>query len=183
MEELVFDRRQSKRLQCLGARRKGELHVKNRWKYDHVVGTRHTSDYDGCRQSGSDRSVGGGQSVIPLAQKHKAPVVAIVELADWFVSKGVGDARGMGKGGTQRIGDIEVTMVHADHTSSVEDDGRPVYVGEPAGLVVKLPGGLKLYHAGDTAVFGDMKIIGELYKPDVACLPIGGHYTMDPREA
>jgi len=122
-------------------------------------------------------------SAISLAREHKAPVVAIVELADWFASKGVADSRGMGKGGTLRVDDIEVTMVHADHTSSVEDEGRPVYVGEPAGLVVKLPGGLRLYHAGDTAVFGDLKIIGELYKPDVVCLPIGGHYTMDPREA
>jgi L-ascorbate metabolism protein UlaG (beta-lactamase superfamily) len=122
-------------------------------------------------------------SVIPLARQHKAPVVAVVELAGWFASKGVADSRGMGKGGTLRVDDIEVTMVHADHTSSVEDEGRPVYVGEPAGLVVKLPGGLRLYHAGDTAVFGDLKIIGELYKPDVVCLPIGGHYTMDPREA
>jgi L-ascorbate metabolism protein UlaG (beta-lactamase superfamily) len=122
-------------------------------------------------------------SVIPLARQHKPPVVAIVELAGWFASKGVADARAMGKGGTLRVDDIEVTMVHADHTSSVEDEGRPVYVGEPAGLIVKLPGGLSLYHAGDTAVFGDLKIIGELYKPDVVCLPIGGHYTMDPREA
>jgi L-ascorbate metabolism protein UlaG (beta-lactamase superfamily) len=122
-------------------------------------------------------------SVIPLARQHKAPVVAIVELAGWLASKGVADARAMGKGGTLRVDDIEVTMVHADHTSSVEDERRPVYVGEPAGLIVKLPGGLRLYHAGDTAVFGDLKIIGELYKPDVVCLPIGGHYTMDPREA
>jgi L-ascorbate metabolism protein UlaG (beta-lactamase superfamily) len=58
-----------------------------------------------------------------------------------------------------------------------------VYGGEAAGYVIRLPGGMTVYHAGDTAVFGDMKIIGELYAPDLALLPIGDHYTMSPREA
>ena len=84
----------------------------------------------------------------------------------------------MGKGGTQQIGNIGVTMVQAVHSSSVEEDGKSVYAGDAAGLVVRLPGGFTLYHAGDTAVFGDMKIIGELYKPDLVCLPIGDHFTM-----
>jgi L-ascorbate metabolism protein UlaG (beta-lactamase superfamily) len=58
-----------------------------------------------------------------------------------------------------------------------------VYGGEAAGLLIRLPGGFTVYHAGDTCVFGDMKLIGELYAPDVALLPIGDHYTMGPREA
>jgi len=58
-----------------------------------------------------------------------------------------------------------------------------VYAGEPAGYVVRLENGLTLYHAGDTCVFGDMRIIGELYQPDVAMLPIGDVFTMGPREA
>ncbi len=120
---------------------------------------------------------------ISLARAHNAPVVAIYELAKWFGSKGVANILPMGKGGTQHIGDIDVTMVHAIHSSSVEEDGKRIYAGEPAGLVVRLPGGFTLYHAGDTAVFGDMKIIGELYKPDLVCLPIGDHFTMGPREA
>jgi L-ascorbate metabolism protein UlaG (beta-lactamase superfamily) len=89
----------------------------------------------------------------------------------------------MGKGGTQRIGDVEVSMVHAIHTSSIDENGKSVFAGDAAGLVVRLPGGFTLYHAGDTCVFGDMKIIGELYKPDLVCLPIGDHFTMGPREA
>jgi L-ascorbate metabolism protein UlaG (beta-lactamase superfamily) len=121
--------------------------------------------------------------VLSLAQAHHAPVVAMYELAKWFGSKGVPNILPMGKGGTQHIGDIDVTMVHAIHSSSVEEDGQSIYAGEPAGLVVRLPGGFTLYHAGDTTVFGDMKIIGELYKPDLVCLPIGGHFTMGPREA
>jgi L-ascorbate metabolism protein UlaG (beta-lactamase superfamily) len=121
--------------------------------------------------------------VIPLAQQHNAPVAAIYEVALWFGSKGVAQVLPMGKGGTQQIGDVSVTMVHAIHSSSLEDNGKLVYGGEPAGLVVCFPGGFTLYHAGDTTVFGDMKIIGELYKPDLACLPIGDHFTMGPREA
>jgi L-ascorbate metabolism protein UlaG (beta-lactamase superfamily) len=121
--------------------------------------------------------------VLPLARKHKPLVVAINETAHWLESKGVTHILGMGKGGTQRVGDIEVSMVHADHSNSIDDDGKLVYGGEPAGFVVRLPGGVNIYHAGDTAVFGDMKLIGELYPHEIALLPIGGHYTMDPREA
>jgi L-ascorbate metabolism protein UlaG (beta-lactamase superfamily) len=121
--------------------------------------------------------------VISLARAHNAPVVAIYELALYFGSKGVLNILPMGKGGTQRVGDVDVTMVHAIHTSSIDEDGMSVLAGDAAGLIVRLPGGFTLYHAGDTAVFGDMKIIGELYKPDLVCLPIGGHFTMDPREA
>ena len=67
------------------------------------------------------------------------------------------------------------------HSSSYNDPG--VYAGEPAGLVMTFEDGKRVYHAGDTAVFGDMKIIGELYQPDLCLLPIGSRFTMDPREA
>ena len=122
-------------------------------------------------------------SVISLARHYEAPVVAVVELAKWFESKGITNTRVMGKGGTRRIGDVDVTMVHAEHSSSVEEDGKRLYAGDAAGFVIRPPGGFAVYHAGDTTVFGDMKLIGELYRPDVVCLPIGGHYTMGPREA
>ena len=61
--------------------------------------------------------------------------------------------------------------------------GLPIYLGDPVGFVIELEDGQRLYHAGDTAVFGDMRLIGELHRPDVAFLPIGGHYTMDPPAA
>src|SRR5260370_12275335 len=89
----------------------------------------------------------------------------------------------MSKGGTQRVGEFEVTMTHAFHSNSIADDGERIYAGESAGLVIRMPGGFTVYHAGDTALFGDMKLIGELYKPDVALLPIGDHFTMGPRDA
>ena len=120
---------------------------------------------------------------VELAKQHKPQVVCIPETAHWLETKGVGDGSGMNKGGTQNVGDIEVTMVHADHSCGILDEGKIVYGGEACGYVISFEGGFKLYHAGDTNVFGDMKIIGELYSPDLACLPIGDHYTMGPREA
>jgi L-ascorbate metabolism protein UlaG (beta-lactamase superfamily) len=118
-----------------------------------------------------------------LARAHKPQTVAIYETCLWLESKGIPNTLPMSKGGTQKVGEIEVTMVHAIHSNSVQDEGKIVYGGEPCGYIVRLPGGLNLYHAGDTAVFGDMKMIGELYAPELACLPIGDLYTMGPREA
>jgi L-ascorbate metabolism protein UlaG (beta-lactamase superfamily) len=120
---------------------------------------------------------------VELARKHKPRVVAMVETAAWLESKGVENTSGMNMGGTQKVGDIEVTMVQAFHSSGIQDGDRMVYGGDPAGYVVRLPGGPSIYHAGDTTVFGDMKLIGELYSPDIALLPIGDFYTMGPREA
>ena len=120
---------------------------------------------------------------VALAKQHRANVVCTYELYVWLKSKGMTTALPMNKGGTQRVGDIEVSMTHAFHSSSVEDDGKVIYAGEPAGYMVRLPGGLMLYHAGDTALFGDMKLLGEMYRPEIACLPIGDLYTMGPREA
>ena len=118
-----------------------------------------------------------------LAKKHKATVVGMHELAIFLRKKDVPLVSGMGKGGTQTVGDIRVTMVHADHSAAVDIGDEVVYAGEPCGYVVEFAGGLRIYHAGDTAVFGDMQIIRELYAPDIAMLPIGDHYTMGPREA
>jgi L-ascorbate metabolism protein UlaG (beta-lactamase superfamily) len=74
-------------------------------------------------------------------------------------------------------------MTHAFHSNSIDDNGERIYGGEPAGLVIRMPGDLTVYHAGDTSLFSDMKLIGELYKPDVALLPVGDRFTMGPREA
>jgi L-ascorbate metabolism protein UlaG (beta-lactamase superfamily) len=74
-------------------------------------------------------------------------------------------------------------MVNAVHSCGLKDGDQIIYGGEACGYVIHLPGGLKVYHAGDTAVFGDMKIVAELYAPDVALLPIGDLFTMGPREA
>lgn len=120
---------------------------------------------------------------VDLAKKFKPKIVAIHEMCGWLESKGVTNTSGMNKGGTQIVGEIEVTMVNALHSCGIQDGDKIVYGGEACGYIIRLPGGLTIYHAGDTAVFGDMKIIGELYAPTVAMLPIGDHYTMGPREA
>lgn len=120
---------------------------------------------------------------LAIAKKFKPQVIAVYELAGWLQSKNVKNVIGMHKGGTFKAGEIEVTMVHADHSSGIEDGKKIVYGGEPVGFIVRLPGGLAIYHAGDTAVFGDMKLIAEMYAPEVAMLPIGDFYTMGPREA
>jgi len=120
---------------------------------------------------------------VDLATKHKPQVVGIFETCAWLESKGVANTNGMNKGGTQKVGEIEVTMVNAIHSCGIKDGDQIVYGGEACGYIVRLPGGLTVYHAGDTTVFGDMKIIGELYSPDVAMLPIGDHCTMGPQEA
>lgn len=117
---------------------------------------------------------------VSIATATKPTCVAIVELAGWLESKGVKNTIGMNKGGTVEVQGIKVTMTHAIHTSSVQDS---VYVGESCGFVLEFENGRKLYHAGDTCAFSDMQIIGELYKPDVAMLPIGDFYTMGPKEA
>ena len=120
---------------------------------------------------------------VALAKKHKCKVVCIYELSLWLGKKCVANTCPMSKGGTQRVNDIEVTMTHAIHSSGIEDGNEIVYAGEPCGYILRLPGGLVIYHAGDTGIFGDMKLIGELYSPEIACLPIGDLYTMGPREA
>lgn len=120
---------------------------------------------------------------VTLAKQHTPKVVAIYEICAWLESKGVQNTSSMNKGGTQTVNEIEVTMVQALHSSGIEDEGKIVYGGDPVGFVIRLPGGLTVYHAGDTAVFSDMKLIAELYAPELALLPIGDHYTMGPREA
>jgi L-ascorbate metabolism protein UlaG (beta-lactamase superfamily) len=122
--------------------------------------------------------------LLALAKQHQPKIVATFETYLWLDSKGLGGNCLPGnKGGTQKVGDFLVTMTHAFHSNSIDDQGQRIYAGEAGGYVVRLPGSVSVYHAGDTAVFGDMQLIGEIYKPDLACLPIGDVFTMGPREA
>ncbi|HJU36396.1 MAG TPA: metal-dependent hydrolase [Gaiellaceae bacterium] len=118
---------------------------------------------------------------VELAKKHGCTVVAPVELADWLQGKqGVENVLDPNKGGTVEAAGVKFTLTNAHHSSS-NNDGE--YTGEPCGIVAEVENGTKLYFAGDTCVFGDMQLIGRIYSPDVAILPIGDHYTMGPREA
>jgi L-ascorbate metabolism protein UlaG (beta-lactamase superfamily) len=128
---------------------------------------------------GHDDHVG---DTVELWKKFSPPVVANVELRGWLGGQGVDFdiAHAPNKGGTVEIDGIGITLTNAHHSSSANDG---TYLGEPAGIVLKLENGTALYFAGDTCVFGDMQLIGRIYEPDVAILPIGDHFTMGPREA
>ena len=119
---------------------------------------------------------------VELCKRFNPEVVAMVELKGWLGQQGaeVGEMPGPNKGGTVEAAGVRFTLVNAFH-SSASDDGA--YLGEAAGLVLGFENGTTIYFAGDTCVFGDMQLIGQIYSPDVAVLPIGGHFTMDPREA
>ncbi len=121
-------------------------------------------------------------SVVDLAKRFSPEIVAMIELKSWVGEQGaeVGEMPGPNKGGTVAVDGIEFTLTNAFHSSS-SDDGT--YLGEAAGIVIRFENGTSVYFAGDTCVFGDMQLIGRLYEPDVAVLPIGGHFTMDPRQA
>jgi L-ascorbate metabolism protein UlaG (beta-lactamase superfamily) len=120
---------------------------------------------------------------VAVVKEHNPLVVGIFELCLWLGKKGAKQISPMNKGGTQAVGDIKVTMVHADHSCGIQDGDEIVYGGEACGYVVEFANGVKIYHAGDTNVFGDMAIIRELYAPEIAMLPMGDHFTMGPREA
>lgn len=122
---------------------------------------------------------------VQLAKKYKPKqVVATYELCCWLESQGVENCSGMNLGGTQEVLGTRVTQVIAHHTSSLELGGdKPIYGGVATGFVVCLKNGYGFYHAGDTALFSDMQLIAELYRPRLAFLPIGDFFTMDPRQA
>ncbi|HEY2431892.1 MAG TPA: metal-dependent hydrolase [Vicinamibacterales bacterium] len=121
--------------------------------------------------------------VIGVARATGAPVVAIFELANWFSGAGLKEVVGMGIGGTVDVKGLKISMTSALHSSSISLDGTERYAGLAAGFVVRLEDGRKIYFAGDTALFGDMRLIRELYSPEIAFLPIGDHFTMGPEAA
>ena len=119
---------------------------------------------------------------VDIAKKHGSTVVAIVELSGWLGKQGVDDDKlpSPNKGGTVDVDGVKFTVVNAFHTGSAPDGS---YGGDPSGFVVTTEDGKRIYFAGDTCVFGDMQLIGRVYEPDVAVIPIGDHYTMGPKEA
>lgn len=119
---------------------------------------------------------------VELAKRFEPEIVAIVELKSWLGTQGapVGDMPGLNKGGSWELEGIRFTLTNAFHSSSSEDG---TYTGEACGIVVRLENGRTVYFAGDTCVFSGMELIGRIYKPDLAIIPIGGWFVMDPAEA
>lgn len=121
---------------------------------------------------------------VELAKRYRPKsVVSNFEICGWLASQGVENCQGMNLGGRQQVLDMQVTQVPALHTSSIEDGDRMIYGGVASGFVVRLADGTTFYHAGDTALFSDMKLIADLYAPSLGFLPIGDLYTMDPVQA
>lgn len=123
--------------------------------------------------------------LLALASATTAQIVAQFDITSWLATKGIPEERlvGFNKGGTVEVAGIRATMTHATHSSTFIDNGVVVPMGTEAGYVLRMENGFTIYHTGDTAVTADMQIIGDLYRPDLAILPIGDHFTMDPRQA
>ncbi len=121
--------------------------------------------------------------LLSVARETDAPVVGIFELCDWLDRKGIQNVLPMNKGGSLDVGGVRVTMTDARHSSGFVDNGQMIYMGEPAGYVIGLEDGRSIYYAGDTCLFGDMRLIGEMYRPEIAFLPIGDRFTMGPDAA
>jgi L-ascorbate metabolism protein UlaG (beta-lactamase superfamily) len=126
---------------------------------------------------------------VPVAKRTGAHCLGIVELADWLGSQGVEDVSDPNLGGTVSFDWGSIKLVPAWHTNTLPGSAEAPFsaelgvpIGTPAGLVIKI-GGVTVYHAGDTCLFSDMKLIAERNPIDVALLPIGGHYTMDRHDA
>ncbi len=111
---------------------------------------------------------------IDIARRDEAKVIAIYELAEHLRNLGVKNTVGANIGGEFTVDDISYVLTPALHSCER---------GSPVGFIIRLRNGFRIYHAGDTGVFSEMELIGKLYKIDLALLPIGGHYTMGPREA
>jgi L-ascorbate metabolism protein UlaG (beta-lactamase superfamily) len=124
-----------------------------------------------------------GDAVELAKQKDVGEVLAIAETAGWLDSKGVANTVGFNLGGTVEVAGCKANMVFAVHSCGITDGDQTLYGGSAAGYVLELEDGFRIYHAGDTAVFGDMQLIGRLLKPDLAMLPIGDWYTMGPASA
>ena len=144
-------------------------------------GSRHISQADVILLTHGHSDHSG--DVISVARGTGAPVLAVFELALWLERKGLNKVTGMGVGGTVTMAGLEITMVPAIHTSSVMENDLPVYAGVPVGFVVRMENEQTFYFAGDTALFGDMRLIAEMHHPEIAFLPIGDHYTMGPDAA
>ncbi|WP_129633500.1 metal-dependent hydrolase [Candidatus Oscillochloris fontis] len=123
--------------------------------------------------------------LVQLAQDTGALVVCQFDLVSYLAGKGIPDDQlvGFNKGGTVHVADMRVTMTNAHHSSSITENGHLIGLGTAAGFVIRMSNGFTLYHTGDTSVTMDMQIVRDLYAPELVILPIGDHFTMDPRQA
>lgn len=123
------------------------------------------------------------EDAVDLARALHPKIVANFEICQYLQQEGIEQTLAMNKGGTLLVDGIRITMVPAQHTSSIASAGRMLPGGEAVGYVLEFENGFRVYDSGDTTVFSDMRLIAELYRPDLSILPIGDLFTMGPREA
>lgn len=145
-------------------------HLKSPPKLDLIVLTHGHSDHAG--------------DIVRLMRNSSAQLVATYELAMAIIGEGIPSSRvvPMNKGGTVSLEGVEITLTHAMHSNSYDSSKGTVYAGEACGAIIK-DSAQAIYHAGDTALFSDMTLIRDTYKPALGILPIGDRFTMGPREA
>lgn len=122
-------------------------------------------------------------SASALSARYKAPIVGVYELTSVLKPADGPEGIGGNVGGTIQVKDLAISLVPAVHSSSVDHGGQPVYTGTPVGFVLRAPGEKPLLHAGDTGLTRDFQTVRDLFRPETALLPIGGHFTMDPEQA
>lgn len=119
---------------------------------------------------------------VALVKRHGATLFAAFEICQYLAGQGVEKVEPLNHGGGIAFGPTRVDMVQAFHSSAVMEDGKPVYLGNPGGLVLRADG-QSLYHAGDTGIFGDMALIQRVYRPTIGLIPVGDRVTMGPETA
>lgn len=124
-----------------------------------------------------------GDAVELALEYEPSIVVGSFEICQWLESKGVKNTSGMNLGGSQEVLGMRVTQVRADHSSGFQDGDQFVDGGPASGFIIRMQNGYTFYHSGDTALFSDMQLLAKLYRPELAFLPIGDHFTMDPIQA
>jgi len=120
---------------------------------------------------------------LEISKQIGAPVIANYDLCMWLAAKGLEKFDPMNTGGTTEQGGFTVTLVRADHSSGDIQDGMPIYLGNPCGVLIAAAGEPTIYHLGDTDIFSDMALIAEIHRPKVAFVPIGDRFTMSPKTA
>lgn len=115
---------------------------------------------------------------VAIAKSNNAQVFAAFEICNYLGEHGIESVQPMNPGGKVQAAFGYVALTQAFHSSSFEDR----YMGMPCGVILNI-GGVTIYHCGDTGLFSDMKLIGEIYKPDIAMIPIGDRFTMGPELA
>lgn len=123
--------------------------------------------------------------LMAIARDTGATVLCQYDLVAYLEGQGCSGEQliGFNKGGSVEVAGVRATMTNAHHSSSTYENGQLIGLGSPAGYVLRFSNGFTVYHTGDTSVTMDMQIVGDLYRPDLTILPIGDHFTMDPRQA